>query len=75
MTEQDKQEVGAILAAVLAKHSGCPNGITAETAETLKNFADAINTGRKAALKAFITLLIGAILAAIIEGANAIFNK
>jgi len=75
MTEQEKQEIAAILAGVLESHSGCPNGITPETAETLKNFAEAVRTGKKTALKAFITLAIGAICAAIVAGAREIFNK
>jgi len=76
MTEQDKQEIAEIMADVLATHDrGCPNGIDAETAATLKAFAESVRTGKKTALKAFITLAIGAICAAIVAGAKELFNK
>lgn len=77
MTEQDKQEVGVILAAVLKQNPiGCPNGIDAATAETLKNFAQAIQTGQKTALKAVVTLLVGLICTAIGIGVKELFfNK
>ena len=76
MTEQDKQEIAAILADVLAAHSpGCPNGIGPETAATLKSFAEAVKSGRKTAYKAFITLAIGAFCAAIFAGVKELFNK
>lgn len=75
MTEQDKKDIAAILSDVLKKNSGCPNGIDSETAETLKNFAKAIQTGQKTAIKAFVTLAIGAICAALIAGVKVMFNK
>ena len=77
MTEQDKQEVGAILATVLEKHPiGCPNGIDAKTAETLKNFAQALQTGQKTALKAIVTLIVGLICTALGIGVKELFfNK
>jgi hypothetical protein len=77
MTEQDKQEVGAILTAVLEQHPiGCPNGIDAKTAETLKNFAQALQTGQKTALKAIVTLIVGAICTALGIGVKELFfNK
>jgi len=76
MTDEEKQELRALLTEVLAEHSpGCPNGIDAETAATLKSFAEAVRSGKKTALKAFITLAIGAICAALIAGAKELFNK
>jgi len=76
MSDEEKQELRALLTEVLAKHSpGCPNGIDAETAATLKSFAEAVRSGKKTALKAFITLAIGAICAALIAGAKELFNK
>jgi hypothetical protein len=74
MTEQDKEEVGAILAAVLEQHPiGCPNGIDAKTAETLKSFAQALQTGQKTALKAIITFFVGLICTAIGYGIKELF--
>ena len=76
MTEQDKQEIAAILTEVLAAHSpGCPNGIDSETAATLKSFAEAVKSGRKTAYKAFISLAIGALCAAVFAGVKELFDK
>lgn len=76
MTEEDKQEIASILAEVLDEHSpGCPNGIDAATAATLKSFAEAVKSGRKTAYKAFVTLAIGAFCAAVFAGVRELFNK
>ena len=76
MTDEDRQEIAAIMADVLDAHSpGCPNGIDADTAATLKSFAEAVKSGRKTAYKAFITLAIGAFCAAIFAGVKELFNK
>lgn len=76
MTEEDRQEIAAILADVLDAHSSvCPNGIDAATAATLKSFAEAVKSGRKTAYKAFITLAIGAFCAAVFAGLREIFNR
>ena len=57
MTDQDKNEIAAIFTDILASYDrGCPNGIDAKTANTLRSLAEAFQTGRKTALKAFITL-------------------
>ena len=75
MTDQDKKDIAEIVSKVLDQHSGCPNGIDSETAETLKNFAKAIQTGQKTAIKAFVTLAIGALCAALIAGAKELLKK
>ena len=75
MTEADKREIGVILGEVLAAHGGCPNGIDAETANVLKGFAKAIQSGQKTAVKAFVTLAIGAICAAVAAGIKELLNK
>ena len=76
MTDEDRQEIAAILTDVLASHSpGCPNGIDADTAATLKSFAEAVKSGRKTAYKAFISLAIGALCAAVFAGVRELFNK
>ena len=64
MTNEEKQEIAVILGDVLAAHDRrCPNGIDADTASTLKSFAEAVRSGKKTAYKAFITLAIGALCA------------
>ena len=76
MTEEEKREIAAILTDVLVAHSpGCPNGIDASTAATLKSFAEAVKSGRKTAYKAFISLAIGALCAAVLAGFRELFNK
>ena len=52
MTDQDKNEIAAIFTDILASYDhGCPNGIDAKTADTLRSLAEAFQTGRKTALK------------------------
>ena len=76
MTDQDKNEIAAIFTDILASYDhGCPNGIDAKTADTLRTLAEAFQAGRKTALKAFITLVIGAVCAAAFAGAKELFNK
>lgn len=76
MTEEDKQEIASIFIEVLESHGpACPNGIDAGTAATLKSFAKAVESGRKTAYKAFITLAIGALCAAIYAGTRELFNQ
>ena len=76
MTDQDKNEIASIFADILASYDhGCPNGIDAKTADTLRTLAEAFQTGRKTALKAFITLIIGAACAAVLAGTKELFSK
>ena len=76
MTEEEKTELRSLLAEAFAQHpGGCPNGIDAETANTLKAFAKSIKDGQKTAVKAFVTLAIGAICAAVAAGIKEIFNR
>jgi len=76
MTDQDKNEIAAIFTDILASYDhGCPNGIDAKTAETLRSIAEAFQTGRKTAMKAFVTLAIGAVCAAVLAGVKDIFSK
>ena len=76
MTAEDKNEIAAIFTDILASYDhGCPNGIDAKTADTLRTLAEAFQTGRKTALKAFITLIIGAVCAALLAGMKEFFNK
>ncbi len=76
MTDQDKNEIAAIFTDILASYDhGCPNGIDAKTADTLRTLAEAFQTGRKTAMKAFITLVIGVICAAVLAGAKEMLNK
>ncbi len=76
MTDQDKDEIAAIFTDILASYdNGCPNGIDAKTADTLRTLAEAFQTGRKTALKAFVTLVIGAVCAALLAGMKEMFSK
>ena len=76
MIDQDKNEIAAIFTDILASYDhGCPNGIDAKTADTLRTIAEAFQTGRKTALKAFVTLAIGAVCAAVLAGTKELFNK
>lgn len=78
MTDQDKNEIAAIFTDILASYDhdhGCPNGIDPKTADTLRSLAEAFQTGRKTAMKAFITLVIGAVCAALLAGMKEFFNK
>ena len=76
MTDQDKNEIAAIFTDILASYDhGCPNGIDAKTANTLRMLAEAFQTGRKTAMKAFVTLAIGAICAALFAGVKELFSK
>ena len=76
MTDQDKNEIAAIFTDILTSYDhGCPNGIDAKTANTLRSLAEAFQTGRKTAMKAFVTLVIGEVFAAILAGMKDLFNK
>ena len=76
MTDQDKNEIAAIFADILASYDhGCPNGIDAKTANTLRTLAEAFQTGRKTAIKAFITLIVGAVCAALLAGVKELFSR
>ena len=41
----------------------------------MRSFADAVKTGKKAAMKAFITLSVGALITAICAGIKEFLNK
>ena len=76
MTDQDKNEIAAIFTDILASYDhGCPNGIDANTADTLRSLAEAFQMGRKTAMKAFITLVIGAVCAALLAGMRDLFDR
>lgn len=76
MNEKDKQEIAAIFEDVLAAHTpACPNGIDAETAATLKAFAEAVRSGKKTVYKTVLAAVATAILGAIVLGIREFFNK
>ena len=76
MTDQDKNEIASIFTDILTSYDrGCPNGIDAKTADTLRSLAEAFQTGRKTAVKAFVTLVIGALCAALLAGVKEFMNK
>ena len=76
MTEKDKQELAEVINNALAEHQcNCPLGFDSDTAQTLNNFAKALQQGQKTALKAIVTLTIGAIVYAFYEGVKLFLNK
>lgn len=76
MTKQERDEIAQLFNDALAQHQcNCPMGFDAGTAQTLNNFAKALQQGQKAALKAIITLLVGAIAYSLYEGIKFFFNK
>lgn len=89
MTKEDIENITAAVVAAMnkreeevkkreeeegAKHF-CPLGIDGLTVETMKQFAEAIHSGKKAAMKAFVTLAVGALCAAVAAGIKELFNK
>lgn len=85
MTEKDKNDIAEIvIQAMTAREKqeqeqcaghACPLGFDAATVETMRSFAEAIHSGKKAAMKAFITLAVGALLTALYTGLKEFFNK
>jgi len=76
MTESDKKEIAAIVSTATAaavreamtEQGHCALGIKPETAHELISFADAWKTGRRTAVKAGITVIIGGALLALWSG-------
>ena len=76
MTEKDKQELAEVINNALAAHQcNCPLGFDEDAARVLNNFAKALQQGQKTALKAIVTLTIGAIVYAFYEGVKLFLNK
>ena len=76
MTEKDKQELTEVINNALAAHQcNCPLGFDEDAARVLNNFAKALQQGQKTALKAIVTLTIGAIVYAFYEGVKLFLNK
>ena len=76
MTNEEKEELAAIIDAAFARHTpSCPNGINAETAATLKAFAEAVRSGKKTVYKTVLAAVATAILGTIVLGVRVFFNK
>lgn len=76
MTDKDKLEIKqAMVEALKEQEHSCPLGIDADTAETMKSFAEAIKLGRKTAYKAFIILAVGALVSALYAGIKELIHK
>ncbi|MBQ7732084.1 MAG: hypothetical protein IJT68_09630 [Lentisphaeria bacterium] len=78
MTTEEKKEIADIVIQAMTQgpcntHS-CPL-FDAETIAVMRSFADAVKTGKKAAMKAFITLSVGALITAICAGIKEFLNK
>jgi len=76
LTENEKREIAAVISTAVAgavreamtEQGHCALGIKPETAHELISFADAWKTGRRAAVKAGITVIIGGALLALWSG-------
>jgi len=76
MNERDRQEIAALFEDVLSRHSPkCPNGIDAETAATLKAFAEAVRVGKKSLVRTVVGAVATAILGLIVLGLVEFFKK
>ena len=85
MTEKDKQDIAEIVVnAMIARENqeqaqcaghACPLGFDAATVETMRSFAEAVKTGKKAAVIAFITLGVGALCSAVFAGIKELLGK
>ncbi|MDD5598561.1 MAG: hypothetical protein PHV82_11505 [Victivallaceae bacterium] len=71
MTDKDKKDIAQYIAEELKSHQPvihCPNGITPEVAQGIKDFVNMINTSKKAATKAAVTFFVLIILALVVAG-------
>ena len=76
MNDKDKLEIAAIFREVLAAQpQGCPNGIDRETAELLKEFAEAVKNGKKTVYKTILAAIATAILGSIVIGIREFFSR
>ena len=82
MTEKDRNDLAKKIAEEMKKNQPeiqCPHGITAETAQGLKDFVSIMNTGKKAATRTIVTIFITAVIGLAVAGfwskIEAIFKK
>jgi len=82
MNDKDKKEIAALAADIVVQilqdkeHAHvCPIGLDAQTVDAMKNFANALNLGKKTAYKAIIILLVGAIASALYAGIQELIHK
>ena len=76
MTAQEKNEIAAIFTSVLKNNvPTCPNGIDRETAELLKEFAEAVKNGKKTVYKTILAAIATAILGSIVIGIREFFSR
>ncbi|MFA7186465.1 MAG: hypothetical protein WC082_16300 [Victivallales bacterium] len=54
MTRQEKIEIAKLVAWEVSQTHTCPHGIDADTAASLKEFAETWNSGKKTALITFV---------------------
>lgn len=82
MTDKDKNDIAEIVIQAMMQRDqqepcnthSCPL-FDVETIAVMRSFADALKTGKKAAMKAFITLSVGALITAICAGIKEFLNK
>ena len=85
MTEEEKQDIADIVVKAMIEREkveqaqcaghACPLGFDAATVETMRSFAEAVKTGKKAAVIAFITLGVGALCSAVFAGIKELLGK
>ena len=85
MTDKDKQEIAEIVVKAMIEQEkaeqaqcgghSCTLGFDAATVETMRSFAEAVKTGKKAAVIAFITLSVGALCSAVVAGIKELISK
>ena len=85
MTDKDKNDIADIVVKAMIEREkleqaqctghACPLGFDAATVETMRSFAEAVTTGKKAAMVAFITLGVGALCSAVYAGIKEFLNK
>lgn len=71
MTDQDKRDIAKYIADELKTQPPqiqCPNGITPEVAQGIKDFVEMVNSSKKAATKAAVTFFVLIILGLIVAG-------
>lgn len=76
MNDKDKADIAAIFEDILAQHApACPHGIDAETAASLKQFAEAVRIGKKTIYKTIVGAIATALIGAFVLGLVELFKK
>ena len=71
LTKKDIEELGKVVEKKLEDHKPvfeCPNGVTPEMAQGMKEIVGLINSGKKTATKVIVTAFILGIIGLVIKG-------